>query len=62
MELETRLAFQEEALDALSRTLAAQQQALAELREQLAELSCTLRQLTGSPVAAGSSDEPPPHY
>jgi SlyX protein len=60
--LETRLAFQEQAIDTLSRTLAAQGEVVAELRERVAELSRTLRQLAGSPVAAGSPHEPPPHY
>ncbi len=62
VDLETRLAFQEEAIDTLNRTLAAQQQVMAALGDQVAELSRTLRQLAGSPVAAGSADEPPPHY
>ncbi len=61
IELQTRLAFQEDAIQALTSTVARQQLELHELRLDLAELQQQVRTL--SPTQAASVEEkPPPHY
>ena len=60
-ELETRQAFQESTLQALSEALADQQRRLDELAHQVEQMQRQLAQL----IAQGQTDrgkEPPPHY
>ncbi|RXZ44051.1 SlyX family protein [Crenobacter cavernae] len=60
-ELEVRLAFQDELLDALNQTVARQQQELSLLQEQMRLLYRMLQnQEPGSPGA--TQHEIPPHY
>lgn len=64
IDLETRLAFQEDALQALSDALAAQQQQIDQLMQTcrwLAERSRPAGEGEGA-AAASQSVEPPPHY
>ncbi len=61
VELETKLAFQEDLIQALNQTLAEQQQELLELRRDVAELQVQLRAMAPG-LASGITDEPPPHY
>lgn len=61
VELETKLAFQEDMIQALNRTVAEQQQDLLELKRDLEELQTQLRAMAPS-LAPGITDEPPPHY
>lgn len=61
VELETKLAFQEDMIQALNLTVTEQQQELVELRRDIEELQTQLRALTPS-LASTISDEPPPHY
>jgi SlyX protein len=61
-ELETRLAFQDDLLGALDRTVALQDRALGDLREEIARLRAGLegvRTALGHDVA---DEPPPPHY
>jgi SlyX protein len=60
-DLQTRLAFQEDALDAMGRRLAAQQAEIDELRRRLDGLAAMLRELSPA-VADGDAGVPPPHY
>lgn len=62
VDLETRLAFQEESIDQLNRSVAEQRQAIEQLRAQLAELALSLRQLAQSAPQVSSEESPPPHY
>ena len=58
--LETRLAFQEEAIETLNQTITAQWQQIDALTRQIAALSDRLREAeaqSGSPA-----NERPPHY
>ncbi|KZE33326.1 SlyX protein [Crenobacter luteus] len=61
-ELEVRLAFQDELLDALNQTVARQQQELSLLQDQMRILYRMLQ--NQSPDAAGNAPqhEIPPHY
>jgi len=61
IELQTRTAFQDQALQTLSDTVARQQQALVELQKDLEELQRQLRALQPSEVD-GEAEPPPPHY
>lgn len=58
--VETKLAFQEDALQQLSDVLVAQQARLDRLEAQLAALREQVRGQEGE--GAGVGDEPPPHY
>ncbi len=61
IDLQTRLAFQEDTLLALEHTVAAQHRELTLLRKQLAELSGRWEDLARNhPPAA--PEPPPPHY
>ena len=61
VELQTRLAFQEDTVEQLGRLLHAQQQELQELRADVRRLQELIRQLTPA-LVGGPADEPPPHY
>ncbi len=60
IELETRLAYQEQTLAELNQVLTAQQRRQAELERQLGLLREHLLSLAAAPAAA--EDAPPPHY
>lgn len=63
-ELEIRLSFQDESLEALERQNQAQQAELDTLHAQMARLTDRLRAITPSPLEAdtGPRHELPPHY
>ena len=58
--LEIRLAFQDETIETLNKTITAQWQQIDALTRQLAALSERLQEAEGN--APGAADEPPPHY
>ena len=58
--LEIRLAFQDETIETLNKTITAQWQQIDTLTRQLAGLSERLQEAENN--AAGPTDEPPPHY
>ena len=60
-EIEIKLSFSEDLLEELNRTVARQQQEIAELQKQLRDLRLQLqRSLPAEP--GGSAHEIPPHY
>ncbi len=61
IELETRLAFQEQALHEISDTVARQQTEINRLTRMLKETQERLRHVS-SPVGKPSEEPPPPHY
>lgn len=60
IELETRLAFQDDHIQALNRGLAEQRQRIADLTAEVAEMRRQLRVL--APPEADAEHQPPPHY
>ena len=61
MELETRLAFQDDTLGALSDELVLQQRAIERLQMQLAAMLKRQEELAGL-YEGGNQEAPPPHY
>ena len=58
--LETRLAFQDETIETLNRTITEQWKQIDALTRQLAVLNERLQEAERH--APGAGDEPPPHY
>jgi SlyX protein len=58
--LEIRLAFQDETIEALNKTITAQWQQIDALTRQIAGLNERLQEAENN--APGATDEPPPHY
>jgi SlyX protein len=61
-ELETKIAFQDDLLDALNHTVAMQQQQLDQQQRQIQLLYEQIRSLSPSQLASQSEQERPPHY
>jgi SlyX protein len=63
IELESRIAFQEDAIERLSTAVAEQQAHISRLREELQRLARQVRSMAHSPLGAAPGEEPPPpHY
>lgn len=62
VELETQLAFQEHALQALSNVVTRQQQQIDALVREVNTLKERLRAAAPSPVGPLEDEKPPPHY
>lgn len=62
VELETRLAFQDDTLHQLNDALLVQQRTVEQLRRELAALTDRLRGFDPSPVGRREDEPPPPHY
>ncbi len=62
IDLETRFAFQEQAIAELSDVVARQQQEIATLGLQLEQLRQRLAALPLSDIARPEEETPPPHY
>lgn len=62
MELETRLAFQEEHIETLSQTVSRQQQTIDALRREMDELRQRLQAVSAAPLVEDVAEPPPPHY
>ncbi len=61
-ELETRIAYQEAAIEELTSTSLAQQQRIEELQAQIDFLKSLVKEMAPSAVAPMSEETPPPHY
>lgn len=60
--LEVKLAFQDDLLEALNRTVAAQQTQLDLMQEEIRLLYQQLKSLTPSQIGTAEEEPPPPHY
>ncbi len=61
IELETKVAFQDEAIEQLSNCINAQQQQLVQLQQTIRDLKLLLEQ-QHTAAQGGEIDETPPHY
>lgn len=61
-ELETRISFQDDLLDALNRIVADQQRQIELLQREIRLVYDQLKSLSPSEIAMGNDDERPPHY
>ena len=62
IEIETRLAHQDQMLIELNDALAKQQESIMTLEQLCASMAERLRSMGESQSVAPSGDEPPPHY
>lgn len=61
-ELETKVAFQEHAIEELNQALVEQQFILEKMQLQLRHLAAKLKDLQPSNIASQAEEPPPPHY
>ncbi|MCW9699265.1 MULTISPECIES: SlyX family protein [unclassified Avibacterium] len=61
-ELETKVAFQEQAIEELNQALVEQQFILEKMQLQLRHLAAKLKDLQPSNIASQAEETPPPHY
>jgi|HigsolmetaAR202D_1030399.scaffolds.fasta_scaffold05419_4 Uncharacterized protein conserved in bacteria len=62
IDLETRLAFQEHALQELGKALYEHQRLIDQLTRRLETAEARLKAIAVSPVASAAEETPPPHY
>jgi SlyX protein len=62
IDLESRVAFQEQAIHTLSETLIEQQRTIDSLNITIEALKQRLLALEPSPLQPGETESPPPHY
>jgi SlyX protein len=60
--LETTVAYQEQAIEDLNRTILAQAQEIAQLKRLVGNLGERLRDIADNPALAEPPEPPPPHY
>ncbi|WP_370279874.1 SlyX family protein [Pontibacterium sp.] len=61
-ELESRVAFQEDALDKMSDEMAHQEKQIEMLTQMVKILNRNLESLRGDPLSSSEDEPPPPHY
>jgi SlyX protein len=62
IELETRMAFQDNTLQTLNSVILRQQKEIDALRHEIEVLKTQIRTLAPSLVASSAEETPPPHY
>jgi SlyX protein len=60
--LETTVAFQEQAIEDLNKTITAQWTEIAALRRLVGNIGERVREIGDNPALAGAPEPPPPHY
>ena len=60
--LEATIAYQEQAIEDLSKTVTEQWAQIAELRRLIGNLGERVREIADNPALAEPPDPPPPHY
>jgi SlyX protein len=60
--LETTIAYQDQAIEDLSKTVTAQWAEIAELKRMIGDLGERLREIADNPALAEAPEPPPPHY
>ena len=61
-QLEMTVAYQEQAIEDLSKTVTAQWAEIAELKRMIGNLGERLREISDNPALAEPAEPPPPHY
>jgi SlyX protein len=60
--LETTIAYQEQAIEDLNKTVLAQATEIAQLKRMVGNMGERLREIADNPVLAEPPEPPPPHY
>jgi SlyX protein len=60
--LETTIAFQEQAIEDLNKTITAQWAEIATLKRLIGNLGERVREIADNPALAEAPEPPPPHY
>lgn len=60
--LETTVAYQEQSIEDLNKTILAQAAEIAQLKRLVGNLGERLREIADNPILAEPPDPPPPHY
>ena len=60
--LETTIAYQEQAIEDLNKTVLAQAAEIAQLTRLLTNLGQRVREIADNPLLAEGPEPPPPHY
>ena len=60
--LETTIAYQEQAIEDLNKTVLAQAAEIAQLKRLVGNLGERLREIADNPALAEGPEPPPPHY
>ena len=60
--LETTIAYQEQAIEDLNKTVLAQATEIAQLKRLVGNLGERLREIADNPALAEPPEPPPPHY
>ena len=60
--LETTIAYQEQAIEDLNKTVLAQATEIAQLKRLLGNLGERVREIADNPALAEGPEPPPPHY
>lgn len=60
--LETTIAYQEQAIEDLNKTVLAQASEIAQLKRQLCNLGERVREIADNPALTEGPEPPPPHY
>ena len=60
--LETTVAYQEQAIEDLNKTILAQAAEIAQLKRLVGNLGERLREIADNPALAEAPEPPPPHY
>jgi len=60
--LETTIAFQEQAIEDLNKTITAQWAEIAALKRQIGNLGERVREIADNPALQEGPEPPPPHY
>lgn len=60
--LETTVAYQDQAIEDLNKTVLAQSAEIAQLKRLVANLADRLREIADNPALSEPPEPPPPHY
>jgi SlyX protein len=60
--LETTIAYQEQAIEDLNKTILAQAAEIAQLKRLVGNMGERLREIADNPALAEGPEPPPPHY